>query len=48
MRTDQKLLLEKARDSLEAARLLAADEFYDFSASRSEEFIQLAEQQLER
>lgn len=35
MRTDQKLLLEKARDSLEAARLLAAEEFYDFSASRS-------------
>jgi len=33
--TDQKLLLDKARDSLEAARLLAADEFYDFSASRS-------------
>jgi uncharacterized protein (UPF0332 family) len=35
MTTDQKLLLDKARDSLEAARLLAADEFYDFSASRA-------------
>lgn len=35
MTTDQTLLLEKARDSLEAGRVLAAEEFYDFSASRA-------------
>ena len=35
MSAEQKALLQKARDSLQAARLLAGQQFYDFAVSRS-------------
>lgn len=35
MTPEQKALLEKAKDSLEAAELLAEKEYYDFAASRA-------------
>ena len=35
MTADQELLLKKARESLQAARILEREEMHDFSASRS-------------